>query len=147
MDGALVEGDVAIADGRVARVGLESVAAGGLAVPGFVDLQVNGFAGVDFLSADGDGYEQAGEALAATGVTAYLPTFISSPIGCLPGGTGHGGRAVRLDERGGAGRACSVCTSRDRSCRPAGRAPTTPPTCSSPTRRWPIACATPARCG
>jgi N-acetylglucosamine-6-phosphate deacetylase len=80
VDGALVEGDVAIADGRIARIGLEPVAAGGLAVPGFVDLQVNGFAGIDFLSADAAGYEQAGQALAATGVTAYLPTFISSPL-------------------------------------------------------------------
>jgi N-acetylglucosamine-6-phosphate deacetylase len=79
VDGALVEGDVAIADGRIAGLGLKPAAASGLAVPGFVDLQVNGFAGVDFLTADADGYEQAGQAMAATGVTAYLPTFISSP--------------------------------------------------------------------
>ena len=47
--------------------------------PGFVDLQVNGFAGVDFLDADADGYRRAGEALLETGVTAYLPTFITAP--------------------------------------------------------------------
>ncbi len=51
----------------------------GLAVPGFVDLQVNGFGGVDFLEADAAGYRQAGDALLETGVTAYLPTLISSP--------------------------------------------------------------------
>ena len=51
----------------------------GLAVPGFVDLQVNGFGGVDFLDADADGYRRAGEALLETGVTAYLPTLITSP--------------------------------------------------------------------
>jgi N-acetylglucosamine-6-phosphate deacetylase len=80
VDGALVEGDVAIADGRIARVGVEPAAESGLAVPGFVDLQVNGFGGVDLLSADLAGYQRAGEGLAATGVTAYLPTFISSPV-------------------------------------------------------------------
>src|SRR6185312_1277259 len=51
----------------------------GLAVPGFVDLQVNGFAGVDFLDADADGYRRAGEALLETGVTAFLPTLITAP--------------------------------------------------------------------
>src|SRR5262249_61531983 len=49
------------------------------AVPGFVDLQVNGFAGVDFLTACGDDYRRAGEALLAVGVTAYQPTFITAP--------------------------------------------------------------------
>ena len=48
-------------------------------MPGFVDLQVNGFAGVDFLDADADGYRRAGQALLETGVTAYLPTLITSP--------------------------------------------------------------------
>ena len=47
--------------------------------PGFVDLQANGFAGIDFLTADTDGYRQAGEALLETGVTAFLPTFITAP--------------------------------------------------------------------
>ncbi len=47
--------------------------------PGFVDIQVNGFAGVDFNSADVTA-EQIGEALAAlraTGVTRLLPTLIT----------------------------------------------------------------------
>jgi N-acetylglucosamine-6-phosphate deacetylase len=77
VDGRLVKGDVAVEDGRVVEVGLAG-GGRGLAAPGFVDLQVNGFAGVDFLSADGAGYSRAGEALLATGVTAYLPTFITS---------------------------------------------------------------------
>ena len=46
---------------------------------GFVDLQVNGFGGVDFSSADADGYRRAGEALLATGVTAFQPTLITAP--------------------------------------------------------------------
>jgi N-acetylglucosamine-6-phosphate deacetylase len=77
VDGRLLPGDVAIDDGRIQAVGLDGVGRG-LAVPGFVDLQVNGFAGVDFLGADVDGFAAAGEALLETGVTAYLPTLITS---------------------------------------------------------------------
>ncbi len=79
VDGQLVPGDLEILGGRVAAFGLSSPNGRGIAVPGFVDLQVNGFGGVDFLSADAEGYRQAGEALLETGVTAYLPTFITSP--------------------------------------------------------------------
>jgi len=77
VDGRFVPGDVAIDGGRVQAVGLDGVGRG-LAVPGFVDLQVNGFAGVDFLGTDADGFAHAGEALLETGVTAYLPTLITS---------------------------------------------------------------------
>lgn len=79
VDGAILAGDVEIADGRVTEVGLSSPGGRGLAVPGFVDLQVNGFGGMDFLEADADGYRRAGEALLETGVTSYLPTFITAP--------------------------------------------------------------------
>jgi N-acetylglucosamine-6-phosphate deacetylase len=79
VDGKLVPGDVEVADGHVAAVGLSSANGKGIASPGFVDLQVNGFAGVDFFSADGDGYRRAGESLLECGVTAYQPTFITSP--------------------------------------------------------------------
>jgi N-acetylglucosamine-6-phosphate deacetylase len=77
--GELLTGDVEIADGRVAAVGLNSPPGKGIAVPGFVDLQVNGFAGVDFFSADAGGYRRAGRALLECGVTTYQPTFITSP--------------------------------------------------------------------
>ena len=40
--------------GRSSRSG-SSGAAGGIAAPGFVDLQVNGFAGVDLMAADFEG--------------------------------------------------------------------------------------------
>lgn len=79
VDGALLRGDVDVSDGRIAGVGLASPAGAGIAVPGFVDLQVNGFGGVDFLDADAAGYRRAGAALLETGVTAYLPTLITSP--------------------------------------------------------------------
>ena len=80
VDGALVPGDLEVVDGVVTGYGLAVTGNGGwIAVPGFVDLQVNGFGGVDLIGADADGYRRAGEALLETGVTAYLPTFISAP--------------------------------------------------------------------
>ena len=78
VDGALVPGDVELVDGVVGGVALGR-AGRGIAVPGFVDLQVNGFGGVDFSSADDAGYRRAGEALLETGVTAFQPTFITAP--------------------------------------------------------------------
>src|SRR6478735_2235259 len=79
VEGTILPGDVAVEDGCVTAVGLPARAGRGLAVPGFVDLQVNGFGGVDFLDADADGYRRAGDALLETGVTSYLPTLITSP--------------------------------------------------------------------
>jgi N-acetylglucosamine-6-phosphate deacetylase len=78
--GRLVPGQVEIVDGRIAAYGLTRGNGGarGIAVPGFVDLQVNGFAGVDFLEADADGYRRAGDALLETGVTSFLPTLITA---------------------------------------------------------------------
>ena len=81
VDGELVDGDVEVSEGRISAVGLPRGGAGRLAVPGFIDLQVNGFAGVDLATADVAGYRRAGEALASTGVTAYQPTFPSAPPG------------------------------------------------------------------
>ena len=76
--GELVLGDVEIDDGLIVGVGLGGGERGRVAVPGFVDLQVNGFAGVDFLAASGEDYARAGEALLLTGVTSYQPTFITA---------------------------------------------------------------------
>jgi N-acetylglucosamine-6-phosphate deacetylase len=75
----VVRGDVRVVDGRVAAVGVVPPGPSGLAAPGFVDLQVNGFAGVDVATAGPDGFRAASAALAATGVTAYLPTLVSAP--------------------------------------------------------------------
>jgi N-acetylglucosamine-6-phosphate deacetylase len=79
VEGALLPGDVEIEDGIVTAYGLSSPNGRGIASPGFVDLQVNGFGGVDFLDADAAGYARAGAALLETGVTAYLPTLITAP--------------------------------------------------------------------
>jgi N-acetylglucosamine-6-phosphate deacetylase len=80
VDGSLVPGDVEIADGRVGAVGV-GVGEGsrGIAAPGFVDVHIHGFAGVDFATADEDGYRRATESLLETGVTSFRPSFITAP--------------------------------------------------------------------
>jgi len=78
--GELLRGDVELdADGNVAEVGLPAAASGRIAVPGFIDLQVNGYGGVDFLAGAAADYATAGAALLESGVTAYQPTFITAP--------------------------------------------------------------------
>src|SRR4051794_41848994 len=103
----LVRGDVSVHEGRIAAIGVTPAGASGLAAPGFVDLQVNGFGGVDFLAAESSDYATAGAALAATGVTAYLPTFITAPedayrraVSALAGGTAPRPRLLGAPPRG-----------------------------------------------
>lgn len=80
VDGQLVPGDVTIEDGSIAAVGVAPAARTGLAAPGFIDLQINGYAGVDFTTAEREDYTHVATMLAATGVTAFQPTLISLPI-------------------------------------------------------------------
>ncbi len=76
VDGALVAGDVAVDEGLIVAVGLAG-GGSGIAAPGFVDLQVNGYAGIDVASASIEDLESMGVALARDGVLAYQPTLIS----------------------------------------------------------------------
>jgi N-acetylglucosamine-6-phosphate deacetylase len=78
--GEIVEGDVTVSDGVVAAVGVQPAGSAGTAVPGFVDVHINGVAGVDFLTADIADYRRAAGALARTGVVAFQPTFVSSHL-------------------------------------------------------------------
>ncbi|TML89836.1 MAG: N-acetylglucosamine-6-phosphate deacetylase [Actinobacteria bacterium] len=78
VDGRVVAGDVSVADGRIESVGLAGRGRG-IALPGFVDLQVNGFGGVDLLRADTEAVLELGRRLLQQGVTAYQPTLITSP--------------------------------------------------------------------
>lgn len=78
MRGRLVAGDIEVEQGHVAAVGVGGKSSSRIAMPGFVDLQVNGFAGIDFLSASTDDYDAVSSHLLATGVTAFQPTFITS---------------------------------------------------------------------
>ena len=80
---------VLVEDGTVTWVGMGSAperpdeevvaAPGEIIAPGFVDLQVNGFGGHD-AAAGHEAIRAISEALPATGVTAFLPTIISSPV-------------------------------------------------------------------
>jgi N-acetylglucosamine-6-phosphate deacetylase len=79
VEGQVVPGDVEVEGGVVAAVGASPAGRAGLAVPGLIDVQVNGLAGVDFLTADAAGYQRARQAMAAAGVTAFLPTLVTSP--------------------------------------------------------------------
>lgn len=76
--GRIVVGDVDLVDGAIAAAGLEPRGEG-LAVPGFVDLQVNGYADVDLLTAGEAERERLDAALAEAGTTAWRPTLITAP--------------------------------------------------------------------
>ena len=52
----------------------------GLLLPGFVDLQVNGYFGVELGDADDSGWTAVATRLTETGTTAFLPTFVTSPL-------------------------------------------------------------------
>ncbi|MCW2980426.1 MAG: N-acetylglucosamine-6-phosphate deacetylase [Solirubrobacterales bacterium] len=83
VDGELLPGDVEVVDGRIAAVGLAGSGGRGIATPGFVDLQVNGYAGVDFSAATGDEWRAAREALLRDGVTAFQPTFVTASLDAM----------------------------------------------------------------
>src|SRR2546426_811611 len=82
-DSVLVEGEVITWIGRgdpPSRPDDEVVAAPGeIIAPGFIDLQVNGYAGHD-AAAGAESVAALSDALPATGVTAFLPTLISAPV-------------------------------------------------------------------
>jgi len=85
--GDLIPGVVRIAGDRIVEVrrgvarSADLVASEGILAPGLIDLQVNGAAGVDFLSVgDGTDLEGVRRYLLSTGVTAFLPTLISAPL-------------------------------------------------------------------
>jgi N-acetylglucosamine-6-phosphate deacetylase len=52
----------------------------GILAPGLIDLQVNGYFGVDLASADPAGWARVVRLLPRTGATAFLPTFITAPV-------------------------------------------------------------------
>lgn len=103
--GELVDGDVEVVDGRIAAVGVGAPGGSRIAAPGFVDLQVNGFAGVDFSAPGEDGYAVAGAALLAGGVTAFQPTIVTarseSMLAALRSVPPADGDAKAKDGRGG----------------------------------------------
>jgi N-acetylglucosamine-6-phosphate deacetylase len=86
----LEPGYVTIAPGVVTAVGPgtpprapDIVLPDGLLLPGFVDLQVNGYFGVELRTAGAGGWATVVTRLPETGTTAFLPTFITAPAGEL----------------------------------------------------------------
>ena len=82
--GQLLEGWVEVEGDLIAAVGEGSPPRRpdedeDIVAPGFVDLQVNGYGGVDFARADATAYQLAGGALLEGGVTAFQPTLITAP--------------------------------------------------------------------
>jgi N-acetylglucosamine-6-phosphate deacetylase len=86
----LAPGYVAIRDGAVVGLGQGSAPrvpdielTDGVLLPGFVDLQVNGYFGEELMTAGPGGWATVARRLPETGTTAFLPTFITAPIGEL----------------------------------------------------------------
>lgn len=83
VDGELVAGDVEVdrETGRVAAVGEPAdPGAQGVAVPGLVDLQVNGVGTVDLRRCGVEGFREVALELASSGATAIQPTFHSQSL-------------------------------------------------------------------
>jgi N-acetylglucosamine-6-phosphate deacetylase len=89
----LAPGYVAMAGGVVTAVGQgapprtpDVALPDGVLLPGFVDLQVNGYFGEEFLTSGADGWARVTTRLPQTGTTAFLPTFVTAPPGVLTAG-------------------------------------------------------------
>jgi N-acetylglucosamine-6-phosphate deacetylase len=52
----------------------------GVLAPGFVDLQINGYYGVEFQVADQASWASVAARLPETGTTAFVPTMITAPV-------------------------------------------------------------------
>ena len=86
----LLDSDVVISGDRIVTIGNTEGVRGGtlidavglLVVPGLIDVQVNGGFGYDFTSHPGSIWE-VGSRLPAFGVTAFLPTIVTSPTSTI----------------------------------------------------------------
>jgi N-acetylglucosamine-6-phosphate deacetylase len=91
LDRGLVPGAVVVEGGRIAEVVLEPAPAAlpptvhdaAIVSPGFIDLQVNGGFGVE-VGERADAIARLAARLPATGVTAFLPTLVSSAAEVYP---------------------------------------------------------------
>jgi N-acetylglucosamine-6-phosphate deacetylase len=85
--GPVPGGYLDIADGVIRSVGAgapprkpDAELPDGYLLPGFVDLQVNGFFGVDLQTADAAGWATVAGRLPSTGTTSFVPTLITAPL-------------------------------------------------------------------
>jgi N-acetylglucosamine-6-phosphate deacetylase len=84
------QGFVEITDGALSRVGsglppraADVTLTAGYLLPGFVDLQVNGYFGAEFQTADAVSWAAVAGLLPTTGTTSFLPTLITAPMESL----------------------------------------------------------------
>ena len=99
--GILEPGYVLVTDGRVAEVAdgppprpPDLALGSGYIVPGLIDLQVNGYFGVDLAEPDAAGWGRVVRRLPETGTTAFLPTLITAPVAELGGALRFAARFV-----------------------------------------------------
>ena len=94
--------EIEVSDGRIRALSESDRDAKDLWVaPGLIDIQVNGYGGVDFNKDDLTGEEIARSirALRSTGVTRFLPTIITGPASRMTGAARNLARARHeLDE-------------------------------------------------
>lgn len=85
LDTEFAPGHLVIEEGLITALGegipshADLVFPDGVALPGFIDLQVNGGGGTDLLSATEEDVEHLSRYLASTGTTGFLPTLVSAP--------------------------------------------------------------------
>ena len=110
LEDRLVSGGwVLLAGGRVAEVGVGTPPAaptrhldGGVLAPGLIDAQINGAFGIDVVDADDAGWDRIRAELPRTGVTAFVPTFITAPVPVLTAALQRARSRAGVPDRGAA---------------------------------------------
>ncbi len=110
LEGRLVpDGWVLLAGGRIAEVGVGSPPAlptrhldEGVLAPGLVDAQINGAFGFDLVNADDAAWSRIRAELPRTGVTAFVPTFITAPVPVLTAALQRAQARAGVPDRGAA---------------------------------------------
>jgi N-acetylglucosamine-6-phosphate deacetylase len=81
------QGFVELTDGVISRVAAgrpprpaDVTLADGYLLPGLVDLQVNGYFGIEFQTADAARWAEVASRLPSTGTTSLVPTIITAPV-------------------------------------------------------------------
>ena len=113
----IAPGHILVRDGVIAAVGKGPPSRQpdvrldfGVLVPGFVDLQVNGYFGAELEAVRPDEWRMIAARLPETGTTAFMPTFITAPVAQLASALRRGAplvceQAQRAGQPGYAGRA------------------------------------------
>jgi N-acetylglucosamine-6-phosphate deacetylase len=111
----LSPGFVRIVEDRIADAGpglpadTDVVLPDGILAPGFVDLQINGGFGIDFVEAGEEEWVDVARRLPSTGCTAFVPTYITAPLETLTAALRrYGGVHSRLSVTSGAARSLGM---------------------------------------